>query len=55
MKTYLVSKGADGNKNVTQGMGERQPIASNKIEGRAKNLVLISTSVDNGWSQEIDR
>jgi len=38
MKTYLVSKGADGNKNVTQGMGERQPIASNKIEeGRAKN------------------
>jgi len=38
MKTYLVSRGADGNKNVTQGVGERQPIASNKIEeGRTKN------------------
>lgn len=38
MKTYMVSKGVDGNKIVMQGMGERQPIASNKTEeGRAKN------------------
>jgi OOP family OmpA-OmpF porin len=38
MKTYLVSNGIDGNKIVTQGMSERQPIASNTTEdGRAKN------------------
>jgi len=38
MKTYLVSKGVDGNKIVTQGTGERQSIASNKTEEeRAKN------------------
>jgi OOP family OmpA-OmpF porin len=38
MITYLVSKGVDSNKIVTQGTGERQPIASNKTrEDRAKN------------------
>lgn len=38
VKSYLVSKGVNGDKIVTRGMGERQPVASNKTkEGRAKN------------------
>ena len=38
VKAYLVSKGVDGKKIMTKGMGESQPIADNKTEaGRAKN------------------
>lgn len=38
VKSYLVSKGVDGEKIVTEGKGELQPIADNATkEGRAKN------------------
>lgn len=38
VKSYLVSKGVDGEKIVTEGKGELQPVADNATkEGRAKN------------------
>ncbi len=38
VKSYLVSQGVDGEKIVTEGKGELQPIANNATkEGRAKN------------------
>ncbi|MBO4790317.1 MAG: OmpA family protein [Oxalobacter sp.] len=38
VKSYLVSQGVDGEKIVTEGKGELQPIADNSTrEGRAKN------------------
>jgi len=43
VKAYLVSKGIEANRVYTEGKGERQPVAENRIngrdnpEGRAKN------------------
>ncbi len=38
VKTYLENKGIDGKRIATQGMGESQPVATNKTkEGRAEN------------------
>lgn len=46
VKAYLVSKGFDGSKVKTKGMGESQPIASNDTAaGRAKNR-RVNISVD---------
>ena len=38
VKAYLVSKGVEPNRIYTEGKGEKQPVASNKIkDGRQKN------------------
>jgi OOP family OmpA-OmpF porin len=38
VKAYLVSKGIDANRVLTEGKGEKQPVASNATKaGKAKN------------------